>query len=187
MPHPAADSRLSDLLLADEGLYDRFTAYSAAFKKFARVLLREDTASRLCLADVASMTGLPVEALLAIANGTTPPPAPPAADPVDPPVRPTWLQGVAPEAPADKPDGVCRLDVRPLLEGGHEPLAEILRAVDRLAPDQVLALDATFHPVPLRRLLGRRGYLSYGQRLAAEHWRVYFRSESPGWGDEPGP
>lgn len=171
MPSPAisVDSLLLDVLLADDGLYDRFVAYSPTFKKLARVLMREDVAGELLLADVASMVGVPAAALVAIAGGALLPSVEPAADPADPPTPPAWLD----ELP-DHLREIRRLDVRPLLEDGQEPLPEILRVVGTVRPGDILALDATFHPVPLRRLLGGRGFASYAEMPAAGHWRVFF-------------
>lgn len=166
----SAETLLADALFADEDLYARFTAYSPAFKRFARVLLREDVAGQLRLTDVASMAGVPVAGLVRIANGAGEPPAKPIADPVDPPLKPRWLDDFG-------DDGMRRLDVRPLLESGHEPLPEILRATGALVPGEILVLEATFHPVPLRRLLGEHGYVSYAESLASDHWRVYFRRQ----------
>lgn len=168
-----ADTLLADALMADEDLYARFTAYSPVFRRFARVLLREDTANRLRLADVANMVGVPASDLVAIAHGAEAPPPQPAADPVDPPTRPAWLEGMD-----GGPQHMYRLDVRPMLESGHEPLPDILRTTDRLVPGEILALDATFHPVPLRRLLGSYGYASYAESLSPDHWRVFFRREA---------
>jgi len=172
-PHAfSIDTRLADALAADELLYVRFTAFSPMFRKLARVLLREDIASQLCLADVASMAGIPAADLLGVANGAELPPVGELPDPVDPPTRPDWLLGDAGDL-----DGRHHLDVRPLLENGHEPLSEILGKLGALLPGEVLALDATFHPAPLRRLLGSRGYASYAERLAPTHWQVHFRRE----------
>lgn len=174
-PHAfSVDTPLADALAADELLYARFTAFSPMFRKLARVLLREDIAGQLCLGDVANMTGIPAADLVAVANGGKLPPVGELPDPVDPAARPDWLQGDAGDL-----DGHNHLDVRPLLENGHEPLSEILHTLGALFPGEVLTLDATFHPAPLRRLLGSRGYASYAERLAPTHWRVHFRREPP--------
>ena len=52
---------------------------------------------------------------------------------------------------------IVTLDVRPILAQGDEPLGVILAAVDGLSQGQVLRLIAPFRPVPLFRVMARRG------------------------------
>jgi uncharacterized protein (DUF2249 family) len=67
-----------------------------------------------------------------------------------------------------------RLDVREDIRAGREPFARIMAAVDGLPPDGVLILRAPFEPVPLYRVLGRRGFAHWAERLAADDWSVWF-------------
>ncbi len=163
------DTLLLDALLADEALYDRLIAAFPAYRSFAKVLMREDVAGRLTLADVARMAGLAPADVAGVAAGQ-PAPAGDSARPAAPPLaegRPTW---------ADRPESAVRaFDARPLLEAGHEPLPDILSFAEAAPASAVLVLDATFHPQPLRRLFEGRGYESAAEALAADHWRVYFR------------
>lgn len=69
----------------------------------------------------------------------------------------------------------ARLDVRPILEGGVDPLEQILRKVDQLSTEAVLLIEAPFDPIPLRRLMARRGYDSHAVRLTDKHWKVFFK------------
>src|SRR5512134_792560 len=36
-----------------------------------------------------------------------------------------------------------------------------------------LIIEAPFHPVPLRRVLGEQGFETFAEQLAAGHWRVW--------------
>lgn len=71
-----------------------------------------------------------------------------------------------------------RLDVRPLLAAGEDPLARILALVDELAQagDGRVAflLEAPFDPAPLRALLARRGLAGQARQLGPRHWQVRF-------------
>jgi hypothetical protein len=67
-----------------------------------------------------------------------------------------------------------RLDVRPLLAKGCEPLLEIRKRVDTLKPDQGLIIIAPFLPSPLIELLGSEGFESKVERVQGSHWIVYF-------------
>jgi uncharacterized protein (DUF2249 family) len=66
------------------------------------------------------------------------------------------------------------LDVREDLRAGREPFARIVAAVDTLSPDGVLVLRAPFEPVPLYRVLARRGFAHWTESSEAEDWLVWF-------------
>ncbi|MDA8247802.1 MAG: DUF2249 domain-containing protein [Rhodospirillales bacterium] len=66
------------------------------------------------------------------------------------------------------------LDVRPTLRAGGEPFAQIMQAVASLEPGQALRLLATFEPVPLYAVLGRKGFVHRALRHAEGDWEVLF-------------
>ena len=66
------------------------------------------------------------------------------------------------------------LDVRPILRNGGEPFAEIMKAVSSLAPDQGLRLYATFKPVPLFQVLGKKGYSHAEKEIGGGDWEILF-------------
>ena len=66
-----------------------------------------------------------------------------------------------------------RLDVRPLLEKGVEPLTEILTRVQELKPEEGLMVIAPFLPSPLIELLGSQGFSSKVERGTRGSWVVY--------------
>ena len=72
-----------------------------------------------------------------------------------------------------------RLDVRPLLNRGEEPLAAIRKKVGSLKEDEGLIVIAPFLPSPLIALLGSEGFRSRLERGAAGEWIVYFWRETP--------
>jgi hypothetical protein len=67
-----------------------------------------------------------------------------------------------------------RLDVRPLLKRGEEPLPTIVRRVQALKPEEGLILLAPFLPSPLIDLLGSQGFASRIERGTSCDWIVYF-------------
>ncbi|MCP4924613.1 MAG: DUF2249 domain-containing protein [Gammaproteobacteria bacterium] len=73
---------------------------------------------------------------------------------------------------SDKYSPLLTLDVRPLIEQGHDPLEEILQALDRLSSDGLLLLITPFRPGPLITLLQERGYRLYATELGPDHWQV---------------
>ncbi len=70
-----------------------------------------------------------------------------------------------------------KLDVRPLLEKGHEPYLEIRKAVDALQPGQGLVVTAPFLPAPLIEKLRSEGFSSKVERGATASWVAYFWRE----------
>jgi uncharacterized protein (DUF2249 family) len=71
------------------------------------------------------------------------------------------------------------LDVRDDLRAGRAPLARITAAADALGPGQVLVLRAPFEPVPLYRVLGRRGLAHWAEARSPDDWSVWFYREGP--------
>lgn len=69
---------------------------------------------------------------------------------------------------------IVTLDVRPLLARGEEPLAAIMAAADALTPGQSLRLLAPFRPVPLFRVMERRGYQHRAISLGGTDWQIDF-------------
>lgn len=77
----------------------------------------------------------------------------------------------------NKPEGITRyrkLDVRPLIARGDEPLSPIREALVRLGPSEGLELHAPFLPAPLIERLASEGYEYHFESAGAAHWTVYF-------------
>jgi uncharacterized protein (DUF2249 family) len=165
MPRTATSS-LFDYLASDDAAWERLVAGHAGFTKFAQVLVDEERARRLDLADVARMIGVDLAALIALANGET------SAGPLPEGHWPLPEIGCGCQARAA---GGAELDLRSAFERGKEPLGEILDAVAAIPAGGVLTVTAPFHPVPLRRLLAGRGFASLPTALAGGAWRVVFQ------------
>ena len=75
------------------------------------------------------------------------------------------------------------LDVREELRSGGEPLPRILATVGQLKPDQPLRLLATFEPIPLYAVLGRKGFSHAATRHGEGDWEVLFE---PGYAPDSG-
>ncbi|MEX0759733.1 MAG: DUF2249 domain-containing protein, partial [Tistlia sp.] len=116
----------------------------------------------------AAMLATTPEDLVALADGADLPGL--AATPALPPVAVAWEARGA----GLKPDAL--VDTRPIFEAGFEPLPALLDAAEALAEGGLLLVIAPFHPQPLRRLLGRRGFTS-AARQEPDGWRIAFRRE----------
>lgn len=69
---------------------------------------------------------------------------------------------------------VVELDVRDDLRHKREPFSKIMAAVDALRPGEVLHLRATFEPVPLFRVMQKRGFAHVAHAHAPDDWSVWF-------------
>ncbi len=83
----------------------------------------------------------------------------------------------SPEWLADAEHDGQKLDVRPLLERGEDPLLHVIQASMTVPPDGFLVLDVPFNPTPLRGVLAGQGFSSFGRKLGANHWRIAFRRD----------
>ncbi len=64
------------------------------------------------------------------------------------------------------------VDVRADIAAGGEPLDRILEAAERVPPGGSFLLIVPFEPVPLLRLLGRRGFTSASERREEGEYHV---------------
>ncbi|MGH7654324.1 MAG: DUF2249 domain-containing protein [Gemmatimonadaceae bacterium] len=69
---------------------------------------------------------------------------------------------------------VVELDVRDDLRMGREPFTRIMKAVQSLAPDDVLLLRAIFEPFPLFAMLAEQGFTHESIAFGADDWCVWF-------------
>lgn len=68
-----------------------------------------------------------------------------------------------------------RLDVRPFHERGEEPFNAIMSAVESLQPDQEFLLVNSFEPIPLYRVMEKRGFTHQTSGISPDEWHIIFR------------
>ena len=69
------------------------------------------------------------------------------------------------------------LDVREDLRLKKEPFDKIMGTVKGLKAGQDFILHAPFNPVPLHKVLGRRGFTYEAEKIEKKHWRVVYKKE----------
>lgn len=80
-----------------------------------------------------------------------------------------------PAAPDDKAsESEVHVDARPLLAQGREPFSVLMAAAARVAPGGLLVVDAPFDPLPLKRLLGAKGFSHETEEVAPDHFCIRF-------------
>jgi hypothetical protein len=99
--------------------------------------------------------------------------------------RPGRLPEDAAPTPRHPPHApLVEVDVREDLRAGREPFSKIMAAVAGLEDHEVLLLRATFEPIPLYAILGKRGLAHEAQAIASDDWSVWFWRPT-GTGPEP--
>jgi len=159
------ETKIASALDADPGLIERLIALNAVFSKLRNPVLRKTMAKLVSFSEAAKVAGVPLEAMLAVANGHGAPPPVGQAPLAEP--APDWVGTI-------DLDKATRLDVRPLLARGEEPLSIVMRTSKDIPAGGALVLEAPFDPAPLRRVLGTKGFLAHAANVAEGHWRVFF-------------
>lgn len=77
-----------------------------------------------------------------------------------------------------QPGEMNELDVRPLIDGGKDPLNTIIQRVKSLQPGMVLKIINSFEPTPLIHLLGKQGFISYTETISPDMVNTYFYKQS---------
>lgn len=165
-----AGSRLKDVVAADPTVIERLAAIDPAFRDLGALSTGVSPLGPT-LREAAEKIGVPVAALLAVITGEAPA-ACLAADRVEkePEARPDWLDHF-------QETTATRIDVRPSLAAGRDPFTTVMAVAAEVPQGRELMIDAPFDPVPLRSVLERRGFTTFGRRLAERHWRICCRRE----------
>ncbi|QGH35467.1 DUF2249 domain-containing protein [Gracilibacillus salitolerans] len=69
------------------------------------------------------------------------------------------------------------LDVREDLALKKEPFDKIMGTIKDLKDNQAFILHAPFKPLPLHKLLNRKGFTYQAEKIERKHWKVIYRKE----------
>lgn len=152
-----SQTRISAILKHNLDAVEAIAAINPHFHKLRNPILRRVLAPRVTVADAARIGGCESSDILnrlqAIGfdienNAATAPEKKPVAE----------TAGALEDAL--RAGRVHTLDVRPILAGGTDPFQKIMAELETLKPGQVLEVVNTFEPVPLIKILSKKGYLS---------------------------
>ena len=77
-----------------------------------------------------------------------------------------------------KKDQIVDLDVRPVLASGTDPLNIILEKIKSIQAGQILKIINTFEPIPLIKMLEKKGFATYTDNIEANLVETYFYKKS---------
>lgn len=69
---------------------------------------------------------------------------------------------------------IVELDVREDLLLKKEPFDRIMGTVKNLEDGQIFVLHAPFNPIPLHKVLGKKGYEYEAEKVDKKHWKVTY-------------
>lgn len=165
--------RVLELIRQNEELIEVLAGLSPALERLRNPEMRKVISSLLTVEEVAQMTGMEIDALVARLNGEA------SGDDRDR-THPTSTDG--PPTGGDRPPAlraipekkVLHLDVREDLRAGREPFSQIMAARREVPEGGALCVRAIFEPVPLYAVLERQGLAHHAERLAEDDWKVWF-------------
>lgn len=171
----SAGDKVSDVLARDDRLVEVFVRHASHFAKLRDRMARRVMARLITVEQAARTANIPVEQLvrdLNLALGLAPDqPDTSTKKPI------ATFRAQASRRPTTAP--IVELDVREDLRSGREPFSRIMSAVSDLHEGDVLHLRATFEPVPLFAVLGKRGFLVESSANAPDDWSVWFWRPGP--------
>lgn len=160
-------TRVVDVLAADPDAIDRLVSLHPLFQRLRDVEIRRSIGDLVTLAEAAEIVGVPLSDVLLAANARSPAACWGAYRDAPEEERPQWM---------DRFDGqaVRCIDVHPLIGQGREPFSHVLTCAAAISDGSGFVLQVPFNPLPLREVLGRKGFVSFAEREAADRWRIFF-------------
>lgn len=171
-PNPAdvmrfhADTNVAEAIAADPSLIDRLSALCPMLERLRKPEERATFGPAFSLSDLAAEAGLRLSDLLLAANAQSPGACAAEIDAAPEEDAPAWMTGF-------RESDAAHIDVRALISADEEPFTRVMATAAGVSKGGGLVLDAPFNPLPLRGVLGRKGFATYGRRLSESFWRVY--------------
>jgi len=161
-------TKIHELLTAYPSLEPVLIAQSPQFKKLQNPVLRNTVAKVTNLGQAAAIGGLKVEDLVRLLRkeiGQEGVPETADAGTVYNTTKPGWFR---------KRRIKESIDIREMLDEGNQPVHEVLSAVRRLKPKEILEVIAPFLPAPLIDKATGLGHEHWIREITPSEFRVYF-------------
>lgn len=176
----SATTRISTILRENPAAIEAIVSINKHFEKLRNPVLRKVLASRVTIADAARIGKCRVEDFyeklepLGFSIASKPShnkrAIPMEADVLE---KPAFMANLSQE-------NTIVLDVRETIAKGDDPFLQIMDAVNKLSPEQVLCIVNTFEPIPLIAIVRPKGFAYYTETLGPSLVKTYFKRESAG-------
>lgn len=164
-----ANTKIGEILKQCPAALDAIVSISPKFEKLRNPILRKLMAGRASIAMASKIGGCSIndffsklEPLGFVANKEKV-----AEEKEDKAGVPDYLRNISPEK-------IIKLDVRPVIETGKDPLSQILEKIKSLQPGQILQIINSFEPAPLIFLLKKQGFESTTETISDNLVHTYF-------------
>ena len=174
----SATTRISTILRENPAAIEAIVSINKHFEKLRNPVLRKVLASRVTIADAARIGKCRVEDFyeklqplgFSVASKPT---YNKRAIPMETDIleRPAFMTNL-------KATDTIVLDVRDTIAKGDDPFLQIMDAVNKLHPEQVLCIVNTFEPIPLIAIVRPKGFDYYTETLGASLVKTYFKRQS---------
>ncbi|WP_299990442.1 DUF2249 domain-containing protein [uncultured Pontibacter sp.] len=176
----SATTRISTILRENPAAIEAIVSINKHFEKLRNPVLRKVLASRVTIADAARIGKCRVEDFyeklqpLGFSIASTPThnkrAIPMETDVLE---RPAFMTNL-------KATDTLVLDVRDTIAKGDDPFLQIMDAVNKLNPKQVLCIVNTFEPIPLIAIVRPKGFDYYTETLGPNLVKTYFKRQRVG-------
>lgn len=164
-----ANTKISAILKQHPGALDAIVSISPKFEKLRNPVLRKLMAGRASIAMASKIAGCSTDDFFAKLRPLGFESKSAGNEEIKPEKKPVpdFLQNLLPEQ-------LVKLDVRPVIAGGKDPLKIILEKVSQLNKGEVLEIINTFEPTPLMLLLKKQGFESWAEEINEGLVQTYF-------------
>lgn len=163
------NTKISKILKQNPRALEAIISITPKFEKLRNPLLRKLMAARTSIGMASEIAGISVETFFEKLH--------PLGFEADRETRPE-LNAERPKLPAFfnslKPEQIIELDVRPIMDGGKDPLTLITQKIKSLPEKRALKIINSFEPTPLISLLNKQGFESFTNRIDDQTVETYF-------------
>lgn len=161
-------SKIAQILKENTAALDAIVSISPRFEKLRNPVLRKLMAGRTSLSMAAKVAGCTLDEFYKRLE--------PLGFTIDRKTEPAneKSRGLPAFFTAIGKEDIIDLDVRPVIASGRDPLNLIMEKLKTVKTGQALKIINTFEPVPLVKLLEKKGYITYVDKMAADHYETWF-------------
>jgi uncharacterized protein (DUF2249 family) len=162
------NSKIGKIIKANPDALEAIVSIDPKLEKLRNPILRKILANRTSIAMASKMVGRSVDEFFAKLK--------PLGFEIDAEIAPVEIEQK--EIPAFvsqiTKDQIIDFDVRELLTSGQDPLSLILEKVKTVQAGQALKIINTFEPIPLVKMLEKKGFEVYIDKIADDYIETYF-------------
>ena len=159
-------TKISTIIKTNEASIEAIASLAKPLQRLKNPLLRRIMASRVTIAEAASIGGCTVTDFKRVLE--------PLGFVMDIEGDPNQAEAVARPAWLSQSTPCTTLDVRKTIAEGHDPLKEINQSYQQLPEGHVLCIINTFVPYPLTKLLEGKGAKTFVDTINEQEHHIYF-------------